>query len=62
MICPMMTANEVMKVLRWSRRRLQYAIKRRELPYVKDGRSLKFLPDDVAGYIASRRVIPSRAF
>lgn len=51
-----MTANEVMQTLRWSRRRLQYAIARRELPYVKDGRALKFVPADVTAFIAARRV------
>ncbi|GAB5519714.1 MAG: hypothetical protein RhofKO_19650 [Rhodothermales bacterium] len=56
---PYMTKLEVMDLTGWSSRQVEYKKQRRELPFIRRGRTVLFPTDDVYAYLESGRV-PAR--
>jgi excisionase family DNA binding protein len=52
----LLTTNEVMAITRLSKRKIQNEVSSGSIGHVRFGRSLRFIPIDVAEYIEARRV------
>ena len=53
-----MTSKELAVLLRTTERFVRRLVAERRIGYVKVGRSVRFEPSAVAGYIAANRVVP----
>lgn len=55
-ISPLLTIDEVAKFLRISKTSVYRLVERRELPFCRVGRTLRFTRKDLETYLAARRV------
>ena len=53
---PLLTVTIVAEILRTSEKTVRRRIKNGELPFVRHGRAIRILPEDLEAYIAARRV------